>query len=258
MRLRRLLAAMAVLSTIAATSGCSAFMSSEFRSSAGDRLAGKPLRSYLISAPPGSDRDTDRWARTTSPSIALFVRTFYDSRYRTAELARLHAERLTGVAHVLWDTDPIELDVVLLHFASQKGAATRYGSVVGSAGLDRSLRSVDTGEPGALAEFYRSKADEDGDVDSKSYAREGTVVVEVFGFSEDRFAAGYVTKYAEQQVARLPCHGRRAFQVGRIIIFIASEVRVRLYFAIQVYDAPDAIGDFLVEGDIATLSVLAT
>ncbi|WP_375490788.1 hypothetical protein [uncultured Jatrophihabitans sp.] len=175
-----------------------------FPSSVSPSAAGAALPSYLVPAPAGSVRGTSAWARTTAPTVQQFVAQFYDAGQVTGEVSRLHTYGITGIAHNLWISDQLQLDVVLLQFTSAAGAIARHSGVITATTGEPDLRSTRPAIQGDVTEFYATKIDKYGNIASRAYAVKGDVAIEVFCFSPKTFAQAYLSRYTGEQVVKLP------------------------------------------------------
>lgn len=159
------------------------------------------LAGRLLPPPARSTPWQGSWAAVVTPTVTQFVDELSPSSSRTAEVAFLHGEGLTGIAHRAWyAADGNGVDVVLLSFADDDGARSRY--LVASRGK-ASRSDVTSFAVRGGAGYTESALDADGFIRSFVFAAAGNVVLEEFFFSPAHPRTADAVAWAQAQLARL-------------------------------------------------------
>lgn len=159
------------------------------------------LAGRLMPAPGGSTPWHGTWAATVSPTVTQFVNQLYPASSRAAEIAFLHGEGLTGIAHRTWfASDGNGVDIVLLAFTDDVGARSRY--LVASHGK-ASRSDVTSFEVSGGAGYTEAALDPDGFIRSFVFGVVGNVVLEEFYFSPARPSTADAVAWTRTQLARL-------------------------------------------------------
>ncbi|MCW2497392.1 hypothetical protein [Jatrophihabitans sp.] len=172
------------------------------------RASGTAATSGLVARleplPRGAEDWGDAWSANVTPTPKQFVKHFYNDSYRTAALARLTSQGLTGIAHRTWSApDDNQIDLILLDFNTASGAALRYADVTGAARADPTLSTfLLASHPDDAQGFRAKKVGADGFVDSRAYAHAigSRVVIEAFYFSDGTLQLVDLTTWLDRQI----------------------------------------------------------
>lgn len=197
-RARTTVAALAAALLLAGCAGGSTAGPSTFASRPADGLVAR-----LVEPPRGADPGSSDWARDYSPSLSRYVDYFYAEKARSRVTATLKQQGVRDIAHVLWVSQQLQSDVVVLQFRDTAGATAHLDFLESNAGKDTAFSRTlldTTHDPVA---FFSNEPVKDGLWLTKAYAQVGDYVVEQFVYSGQKAPLADITRTMSGQLSRL-------------------------------------------------------
>ncbi|GAB2478339.1 hypothetical protein GCM10027265_31700 [Jatrophihabitans fulvus] len=192
----------AVLAAAMLLAGCGGGTSrtgpSTFASRPADALVAR-----LVEPPRGADPGSSDWARDYKPSLPRYVAYFYAKKARPKVTSTLKQQGVRDIAHVLWVSQELQSDVVVLQFRDTAGASAQLEFLESNAGKDTAFSRTVLDTAHDPVAFSSDTAVKDGLWLTKAYAQVGTYVVEQFVYSGTKAPLAAVTRTMSMQLDRL-------------------------------------------------------
>jgi hypothetical protein len=167
-------------------------------------ISAAALVGRLMPRPAGSVGWTSSWGRDTSPTLERFVNVEYAAPARAGVLAKLRAQGLTTIAHRTWYAkDSDQADMVLLRFADEAGALSRWLSATGAQAAVTGSSGFDVATVPHSRGFALPHLDQLGNQRVVVYAPVHNVVIELFYYSPATYKPADAQRWLQIQYERL-------------------------------------------------------
>jgi len=163
------------------------------------------LSGCLMPLPSGTTPWNSAWGRNHTPSVDDEVNEFYsDTAARRTAKGRLTADGVTGIAHEDWNASNGDgADLLVTSLATTAGAKGAFGDAAWTA---TGKKSFDVPGYSDVSALYDPTKDSGGYINGLIVGRIGTVVMEMYVFTQDSFAPSRFASWAETELNLLKTH----------------------------------------------------